>query len=127
MNKKLLCLIFYCLSIAFCNLTFCQEQQAEKSLVQILLDIEKQHDVKFSFETKTIANISISPLHQELSIKQILDHLNLVTDLDFEMLNDRFIVITAKTALDIQNKVQQLKEVIITNYLTKGISKRKTR
>lgn len=124
MNKKLLCLIFYCLSIAFCNLTFCQEQQAEKSLVQILLDIEKQHDVKFSFETKTIANISISPLHQELSIKQILDHLNLVTDLDFEMLNDRFIVITAKTALDIQNKVQQLKEVIITNYLTKGISKR---
>ncbi|EPR70121.1 TonB-dependent receptor [Winogradskyella psychrotolerans RS-3] len=39
------------------------------------------------------------------------------------MLNDRFIVITLKTALDIQNKIQRLKEVIITNYLIKGISK----
>ena len=123
MNKKLLCLIFYCLSIAFCNLTFCQEQQDEKSLVQILLDIEKQHDVKFSFETKTVETILISPLSNDLSIEQILDHLNRVTNLNFEMLNDRFIVITVKTALDILNKVQQLKEVVIINYLTKGISK----
>ncbi|WP_179335892.1 TonB-dependent receptor plug domain-containing protein [Winogradskyella costae] len=123
MNKKILCLIFYFLSLAFCNLTFCQEQQVEKALVQILLNIEKQHDVKFSFETKTVENILIKPLSTELSIEQVLDHLNLVTNLNFKMLSNRFIVITMRAAIDTPDNVQRLKEVIITNYLIKGISK----
>ncbi|WP_458627485.1 TonB-dependent receptor plug domain-containing protein [Winogradskyella sp. PC D3.3] len=123
MNKKLLCFIFYFLSVAFCNLTFGQEQLEEKPLAQVLPELEKTYRVRFSFETKTIEGISISPLSHKLSIKQILAKLNLETNLNFEMLSNRFIAITPKTETEIKNKIQRLKEVIITNYLTKGISK----
>lgn len=123
MNKKLLCIIFYFLTIAFCNLTYCQEQQEKQPLAQILLELEKQYDVKFSFETKTIEDISIAPLYPELSLKQVINQLKLVTNLNFEILSNRFIAITPKNITEFENAIQRLEEVVVTNYLTKGISK----
>ncbi|SDI15240.1 TonB-dependent receptor domain-containing protein [Winogradskyella thalassocola] len=123
MNKKLLCLIFYFISITFCNLTYSQEQEVEKPLVQILQELEKKYDVIFSFETKTIEGISMRSLSHELSIKQALNQLHRITDLNFEMLSHRFIVITPKDTEELQSQTQHLEEVIIINYLTKGISK----
>lgn len=123
MNKKLLCIIFYFLTIAFCNLTYCQEQQEKQPLAQILLELEKQYNVKFSFETKTIEGISISTLYPELSLEQVINQLKLITNLNFEVLSNRFIAITPRNALELQNTVQYLEEVVVTNYLTKGISK----
>lgn len=123
MNKKLLCLIFYFLTITYCNLTYSQEQQEKQPLAQILLDIEKQFDVKFSFETKTIEGISIPPLYPELSLKQVINYLNQTTNLSFKTLSHRFIAITQKTILELQNTTQRLEEVVVTNYLTEGISK----
>ncbi|MBF8150419.1 TonB-dependent receptor plug domain-containing protein [Winogradskyella sp. F6397] len=123
MNKTLLCLVFYIVSIAFCNLTFCQEPSGEKPLAQILLKLEATYDVKFSFETKTIEGILIRPLPDELSLKQVLNHLNSITHLSFEMLNSRFIAITQKEIEEPVSQIQRLEEVVITNYLTKGISK----
>ena len=123
MNKKLLCIIFYFLTIAFCNLTYCQEQQEKQPLAQILLELEKQYDIKFSFETKTIEGISIAKLYPELSLKQVVDHLKLVTHLNFEVLSNRFIAITPKKISELQNSILRLEEVVVTNYLTKGLSK----
>lgn len=123
MNKTLFCIIFYFLAITFCNLTYSQEQKDIQPLAKLLLEIEKKYDVKFSFETKTIENISIVPIHSELTLNQVINHLMLETNLNFEILSHRFIVITPKNALELQNTIQRLKEVVITNYLTKGISK----
>jgi len=122
-NKKLLCILFYILTIAFCNLTFCQEQTEKQPLAQILLELEKQYDVKFSFETKTIEGILIAPLYPELSLKQVLTQLEQTTLLNFEILSDRFIAITPKKDSELNKNVQRLEEVVVTNYLTKGISK----
>lgn len=123
MNKKLLCLIFFISTIAFCNLTFSQVQQGKQPLAQILLKLEKHYDVKFSFETKTIEGISILPLYPELSLKQAINQLQLITKLNFKILSERFIAITPKEISEIQNTIQELEEVVVTNYLTKGISK----
>ncbi|RED42140.1 outer membrane receptor for ferrienterochelin and colicin [Winogradskyella eximia] len=123
MNKKLLCLFFFFLTIASCNLAFSQEQEEKQPLAKILIDIEKQYHVKFSFETKTIEGISISPLYPELSLDQVITQLKLATQLNFEILSDRFIAITPKTLSELQNQIQHLEEVVVINYLTKGISK----
>ncbi|WP_178984465.1 TonB-dependent receptor plug domain-containing protein [Winogradskyella helgolandensis] len=123
MNKKLLCFFFYIVCFSFCNLTFSQEQEVEKPLVQILQELEKKYAVKFSFETKSIEGISIKSPSLKLSIQQVLIQLNRDTNLNFEMLSHRFIVITLKDAEELQSQIQQLKEVVIINYLTKGISK----
>ncbi|WP_299111638.1 TonB-dependent receptor [uncultured Winogradskyella sp.] len=123
MNKKLLSLIFFIITIAFCNLTYSQEQQEKQPLAQILTQLEEKYNVKFSYETKTIEGISISPLYPELSLQQVVTQLKLVTKLNFEVLSERFIVITALKTPDLQNAIQHLEEVVVTNYLTKGISK----
>ena len=123
MNKKLLCIIFCFLSITYCNLAHCQEQQEQQPLAKILLELEKQYNVKFSFETKTIEDISVFPLYPELSLEQVVRELKLVTNLNFEVLSHRFIAITPKTVLATENSMQHLEEVVVVNYLTKGISK----
>ncbi|MUU79482.1 TonB-dependent receptor domain-containing protein [Winogradskyella endarachnes] len=123
MSKKLLCLIFFILTIYFCSKTHSQEQQEKQSLAHILRDVEEKYNVKFSFETKTIEEIFISPLYPELSLQQAITQLQLVTKLNFKVLNDRFIAITPNNTLDVQNSIQLLEEVVVTNYLTKGLSK----
>jgi hypothetical protein len=122
-NKRLQGLVFYLLIIVFCNLTFSQTQEEKQPLVQILTQLEKRYDVKFSFETKTIENISIVPLYPELSLEQAINQLKLATKLNFEVLSDRFITITPTQKLELNDTIQRLEEVVVNNYLTKGISK----
>ncbi|NRD24836.1 TonB-dependent receptor [Winogradskyella litoriviva] len=123
MNKKLLCSVFFIFTIAFCNLTHSQAQQEKQPLAQILLKLEEKYNVKFSYEPKTTDGILISPLYPELSLKQVITQLQLLTQLNFEILSKRFIVITPNKTKDSQNSIQHLEEVVVTNFLTKGISK----
>jgi len=122
-NKLLLGLVFYFLIIAFCNLSYSQNQKEKQPLEQILLQLEKRYEVKFSFETKTIDNITVAPLYTELSLEQVINHLRLVTKLNFEILSDRFIAITPIKDTESNKTIQHLEEVVVNNYLTKGISK----
>jgi hypothetical protein len=122
-NKLLLGLIFYFISITFCNLSFSQNQKEKQPLAQILLQIESRYDIKFSFETKTIENLYLEPLYPELSLNQVLIHLRRITQLNFEILSNRFIVIAPKKDSEINRTIQHLEEVVVSNYLTKGISK----
>ena len=123
MNKRLRNLAFLFTFIAFCSLSFGQTQQEKQPLAQILSQLEKQYAVKFSFETKTIENIKIPQLYPELSLEQAINQLRLFTNLNFEILSKRFIAITPKTDTDKNSKIQRLEEVVVTNFLTKGISK----
>ena len=123
MNKKLKILGFLFLIFSLSNLTYGQVEQEEKALVQILLELEKKHNIKFSFETKILEDLSITPLASNLSLKETINQLNLVTNLHFKILSDRFIAISIKNKLGKLNSIQQLNEVVISNYLTKGISK----
>ncbi|MDC0007145.1 TonB-dependent receptor, partial [Winogradskyella sp.] len=121
MNKKLLRLILCLLLTAFYNLAYCQNKEEAKPLSKILLNLEERYNVKFSFEPATIEGKSTNLLYPELSLKQALDQLRLTTNLTFTVLDKRFIAITkSKTPLD---KIQRLDEIVISNYLTKGLSK----
>ncbi|WP_299125393.1 TonB-dependent receptor [uncultured Winogradskyella sp.] len=123
MNKLLQGLVFYFIFITFCNLSYSQTQQEKQPLAQILIQLEERYDIKFSFETKTIEGIIIDSLYPELSLDQALKQLRQVTNLKFEILSDRFIAITPKKDAELKTATQRLEEVVVTNYLTKGISK----
>lgn len=119
MNKLLKRVVFYFIIITFCNVSLSQSQKEKQPLTSILVELEKRYNVKFSFETKTIKNITISRLYPELSLEQALTQLRQLTPLNFEILSTRFIAITP----NLNKTVQRLEEVVVTNYLTKGISK----
>ena len=123
MNKLLQRLVFYFFIIVFCNLTFSQSQKEKQPLAHILLQLEKRYNIKFSFETKTVKGITLDPLHPELSLSQALKQLKLITKLNFNILSDRFIAITPNKDLESNRTIQRLQEVVVTDYLTKGISK----
>ncbi|MDN3492615.1 FecR domain-containing protein [Winogradskyella bathintestinalis] len=123
MNKKLRSLIFYVVTSLVCSLTYGQQQEEQQPLAQILLEIENKYDVKFSFETKTIEGILITSLPPNFNLDQVINQLKLITNLNFEILSKRFIAVTLKSNSDSENAIQQLEEVVVTNYLTKGISK----
>lgn len=126
MNKRLQRSIFFFLILLFCELTFGQVAKEKQPLAQILSELENRYDVKFSFETKTIDSILIYPLSPEHSLHQAIQQLRLVTALNFEILSNRFIAITPNDEPETYDAIQQLKEVVVINYLTKGISKTNT-
>lgn len=117
MNKLLRRVVLYLFFITSCHLAQSQNKE-EQPLAYILEQLEKRYNVKFSYETKTIEGVAVSPLSAELSLDQALDKLKSITQLNFKVLSSRFIAISAK-----HKTIQYLEEVVVTNYLTKGISK----
>ncbi|WP_299361063.1 TonB-dependent receptor [Winogradskyella sp.] len=117
MNKHLLRVILFFSIVASFSLAHSQNEEPIP-LVQVLEQLEKRYDIKFSYEAKTIDNISVPPLNPKLSLEQALNELSYLTSLNFKILDSRFIAIVPKN-----NSVQRLEEVVVNNYLTKGISK----
>lgn len=117
MNKLLHCAVLFLFIFTFSNLANCQKEEPQQ-LVQILEILEKRYEVKFSFETKTILNIELYPLSEDLSLEAALDKLKTITNLNFEILSRRFIAITPSDKI-----VHRLEEVVVNNYLSRGISK----
>lgn len=120
MNKLLRRLIIFLFVTTFCNLNYSQNQNGNKQLLASVIEtLETLHQVKFSYEPKTIEGITITDFEFNTTLKVALAELETQTTLTFKILNTRFITITKAT----RNYVQQLDEVVINNYLTKGISK----
>ncbi|WP_426429557.1 TonB-dependent receptor domain-containing protein [Winogradskyella sp. HB-48] len=117
MNKLIHRIVLFLLIITFSNLANCQKEEPQQ-LVHILEILEKRYEVKFSFETKTILNIELYPLKEDLSLNEALEKLKSITNLNFEVLSKRFIAITPSDKI-----VHRLEEVVVNNYLSRGISK----
>ncbi|WP_338733181.1 FecR domain-containing protein [Mangrovimonas cancribranchiae] len=95
-------------------------QQEQQPLTNILKTLESRYNISFSYADKHIKNIT-SPLpNNTLTLEEALNILEKNTHLQFKVLNNRFVVIK-KTQLN-NYKIEQLDEVFITKYLTKGLS-----
>ena len=92
------------------------------SLTKILKLIEQRYDVSFSYIDKDLSDINIVTPKASLSFQDVLRFLKSETNLEFDILDNRFIVISAKTKIDYLS-IQSLDEVVIINYLTSGITK----
>lgn len=107
---------------------FSQEKQPLKDVLGV---IEKQHRVKFNFTEETVADFTVSIPSETLSLKEKLLKLQEEIPLQFEIINDIYIIITKNGNLEntiaepAYNMAFDLNEVSIDNFLTSGISKNK--
>nr|WP_243878620.1 FecR domain-containing protein [Winogradskyella sp. DF17] len=92
------------------------------SLRTLITELETRYNVRFSFADKTIDGISIAPTLGDLTLDEALKALSKSTGLNFKKLSKRFITISEKNNSSLEN-IQKLQEVVVTNYLTKGLSK----
>ncbi|GAA4290286.1 TonB-dependent receptor plug domain-containing protein [Aestuariibaculum suncheonense] len=101
-----------------------QTHQEKQSLISILKTLESQYNISFSYADVTIKNKTAAFPNTNLTLSEILELLASETQLEFEVLDSRFVVIkeqilTEKSAF----KTQRLDEVIVSKYLTNGINK----
>ncbi|SEB43924.1 Outer membrane receptor for ferrienterochelin and colicins [Tenacibaculum sp. MAR_2009_124] len=95
MKFKLYVLILYFL-ISFVNQAFGQDNNSKKSFLlrDYLLKIESAHKVKFSYSDVVIQNKYVSTDNSTKEISVILNQLREETSLNFEILKDRYIIIS---------------------------------
>lgn len=114
-------IILFFLNIATLNAQSTQKER--QPLTTVLKVLESTFNISFSYVDATINDIKAT---LPASTSTLIDALNILkseTNLDFEILDERFIVIKAIENNSESLKTQRLEEVVVTNYLTKGISK----
>ena len=106
---------------------FSQTNKETIPLVTFLKQIEAKHNVTFSYADANLEGKTISVPVTNLSLDQILIYLSERTELTFQQLGDRVLVIKKSKKNNSSSnsfKTQLLEEVLVTNYLTKGVTLR---
>lgn len=98
-------------------------QQKEVPLSQVLSTLQDRYKVSFSYADKTIQNIKSEIPDSSLNLNEALSFLNSQTSLHFiDLGNGQIVVQRGKNKSSTSEFFTQvLDEVLITNYLTKGI------
>ncbi len=122
MNKTTLVFLYVFLFFFSFLQSEAQTNKEEKSpLITVLKQLESQYGITFSFADENLINKTIIIPSKDLSLEELLNYLENNTTLTFKKLNDSSIVIRnvpQKKSIT----TQYLEEIIINNYLTKGIS-----
>ncbi len=129
-NRKSIILLFFICSFLFGLSTSIAQTENEQqlALIKILKNIEQRFDVKFNYADANVRDISLVSPSDNLELEQVISYLKSNTNLIFTSIDSKNFVIRkksmAKTPIKKKNfRLQVLDEVVITNYLTQGISK----
>lgn len=95
-----------------------------QSLVYILSALEQRYNIHFNYIDQTIEGATASLPDETLSLTQALDLLKRETQLDFIVIDDYSVVISKPSSPFSNIITQKLEEIVINNYLTKGILKK---
>ncbi|MBT8394337.1 MAG: TonB-dependent receptor plug domain-containing protein, partial [Bacteroidia bacterium] len=76
----------------------------------------------FSYADATIKNVTLKLPKTEISLEQAINYLNRNTRLNFKFLGRDQVIIQKGKSRNRPIKLEYLEEVLVTNYLTKGIS-----
>ncbi len=98
--------------------------QEKQLLVDVLKTIESRYEVNFNYADASLKDKLVNPPSPGLSLKNVLRNLENQTGLIFELLRNSNIIIRADLSSDL-TFTQYLDEVVVTNYLTRGISLKK--
>ncbi|RAJ11772.1 TonB-dependent receptor plug domain-containing protein [Olleya aquimaris] len=119
MSKSLKITLFLIVFLS-CFTTYAQNKTLP--LLDALSVIEQQFKVSFSYADQTIKGVMVE-LDTKEDLDTILTKFETQTTLKFNKLDSHFITVTSVTT---SFSVQKLDEVIVSNYLTTGISKNKS-
>ncbi|WP_298534267.1 TonB-dependent siderophore receptor [uncultured Algibacter sp.] len=119
--------IYYIIiSLFLLNVSFLKAQSIRKEkqpLIVVLNNLEEKYNVRFSFTDNTIKDkLSVRP-EENFSLAEVISFLKKETGLNYEILQDNFIIVRVLKQKKFSFKIQNLEEVVVTNYLTSGITK----
>jgi len=121
MTKKL---VFHILIVLIFHISsFAQKEEYvvlsynETELIKILKDLESNFNVIFSYQSTLIQHKKISLKKEKRTLSDFLFEISELANIDFNIIDKKYIYITKR-------EVQELKEVIVKSYLTKGIQKK---
>lgn len=125
MSKKntftLLIILFFFSFISVNSQTFKTEKIP---LTTVLKALEKRFDIKFTYADKTIEGVEITEPSTLLSYNDAITYLRTNTNLNFKIINSRFVAIALSRK--VTRPIEALQEVQLNTYLTTGVSKNKT-
>ncbi|WP_456438019.1 TonB-dependent receptor plug domain-containing protein [Psychroserpens sp.] len=125
MSKKGVIYLFIILFFSSINSNTAQNTSKElQPLAKILIELETQYSINFTYIDQTITDISIIKPDKNFTLKELLDYLKTQANLDFILIDNYNVVISKRINPLSKFITQKLEEVVITNYLTKGISKK---
>ncbi|MEE9349839.1 MAG: FecR domain-containing protein [Flavobacteriaceae bacterium] len=121
--KQIVCLIIWFLSIV----AFSQEKATfsfiNTPVKDVLFSLEKNYNIRFSYADDVLNDQLFSLPKNQYSLKEILAKIEEETHLNFKKLNTRYFVVSKRQST--LKDTQQLSEIVVANYLTKGIYKNK--
>jgi len=98
MSKKVIYALLFLLFTGFLTAQNTDLKEKKTALKTILLKIEKIHNIKFSFNSKLIENVKIFTLSTEKTLEEKLKNLSKQTNLLFNKIDKRYIIIKEKEA-----------------------------
>ncbi|GAA3637408.1 TonB-dependent receptor plug domain-containing protein [Flavivirga jejuensis] len=122
-RKYTLSIFLFLLFLNIANLKAQTIQKEKYPLSSILNSLEKRYNISFSYADETIKNKEIILPNEDLTLEALIAFLKNETKLDFKLLDSRFVVIKLLKKEKNDFRVQKLEEVVVTNYLTNGITK----
>jgi len=116
--KQYILVLLLSLSFSFC--AFSQETESKQSLSEILSLLEQRYKVQFNYAEDAISGILVKPPKSTLSLKEVLNYLEINTDFQYQITEDNMVLVIANT--DTFN-LQKLSEVLVSGYMVKGVNK----
>ncbi len=122
MRFKLAC-IFFSLSLSVISQSKASLPFNNTPLSEAIVALEEAFNIKMSFGSGLLADQSITFTEREVTLEYALSIIERQTHIEFEKVTDRYYIIKRQIKLDL-SQVQNLDEVLISEYLTSGISKK---
>lgn len=92
-------------------------------VAEVLFSLEKTYKVRFSYSDEIVKAKKVSLSNKARTLHEALTELEEKTSLSFKKISSRYIIV--KLRINTLNLAQNLEEIVLDNYLTKGISKNK--
>ncbi|MDX8554821.1 TonB-dependent receptor plug domain-containing protein [Tenacibaculum sp. 1B UA] len=122
--KIKLSILFICLAMSIFSQEKVDISFIDVPLLNVLKETETYFGVKFSFNTEVINGKNISFKKKECELVYLISEVERQTALIFNQVNERYYYIT-KSSISKSNEYNLLKEVLVTNYITSGINKKR--
>ncbi len=121
MTKKILFILFFSFLYTVGN----AQKTGEIPVSKILAKLAVQYDRIFSYSDKLIATEKSEMPPEDLTLEEALQFLEERTKLSFKMLGQGFVAVYVALENGEEPPSQTLKSILIINYLTQGITKKK--
>jgi len=116
-------LLFVFIFFSLSRVSNAQDKVAKRSLMSVLSALQNDFGYQFNYAKDAVEGYDILPPSKSLSFNQVLTYLESVTDLEFTLINDSFVLVSLRTKVAERATIEMLPEVIVPSYIIKGISK----